>query len=89
MFFVGQCVIVGRRPYELLRWTTSGELLVRDTITSEKRWVDYYQARVIDPHTDGGALLDALSVLRSEDSMDDDCGPSSLKGDHHEQHEGA
>ena len=74
---LGTSVVVDGRVMEVMGLDLSGDMLVRDVLTLKLKWVDYYIARVFDPHEDGGALLEAMGAL-----TDDDVAPSEEEETH-------
>jgi hypothetical protein len=85
---VGDVVVVRGRAYDVVRITSTGDVLCRDVITLESKWVDFYVGGLVDPHENPGALLDALSHVRpkpdeietslenpSEEPSSEDLGP--------------
>ena len=63
----GSSVVVDGRVCDAVRITPEGDVFVRNVLTLECRWVDYYLCDVIDPHKHPGALLDAIAALESSD----------------------
>jgi len=64
---LGTSVVVEGRVMEVMGLDPDGDMLVRDVLTLKLKWVDYYITRVIDPHKDGGALLEAMGALTDDD----------------------
>jgi hypothetical protein len=59
----GDYVVVDGRLVEVMELDCTGDMLIRDALTLKLRWVDFYVARVIDPHGEDGAILEALSMI--------------------------
>ena len=71
MFGVGASVVVMGRLCDVVYIAHTGDVQVRDVITLELRWYDYFVCRLLDPHENPGALLEAMSTLRNDCEKND------------------
>lgn len=63
--------VVAGRLVEVLDMDPEGYILVKDLITLESVWRDYYLVNYIDPNENPGAVLEAMSTLLNKDETDD------------------
>ena len=71
MFKVGASVVVKGRLCDVMCIGLGGDVLVRDVINLELHWYDYFVVQVLDPNENPGALLEAMSNLRSDEGPND------------------
>jgi hypothetical protein len=64
---VGDTVVINQEAYDVVRIEANGDVLVQHIDTQELKWVDFYVGGLRDPHTDHGAILEALSSLGGVD----------------------
>ena len=64
---IGSTLVIDGRFCEVMLIAPSGDVQVRDVITLELRWTDYFVHRFIDPNKNPEALLDAMSTIRTDD----------------------
>ena len=55
--------MVNGRPYEVLAVRRGGDIRVKDVMTGDVMWIDWFAVRAIDPHSKPEAVLEALAEL--------------------------
>lgn len=68
---VGTSVVVMGRLCDVVTITPTGAVQVRDVISMELRWYDYYSFRMLNPHENPEAVLIALSLLEEGEVLRD------------------
>ena len=68
---VGTSVVVMGRLCDVVTIAPTGDVQVRDVISMELRWYDYYSFRMLNPHENPEAVLIALSLLEKDEVVRD------------------
>lgn len=59
----GRAIVYRGEAYDIVRITRSGDVLIRNFLTQEEIWIDYFHHGFKDPYADPGALLEALAQI--------------------------
>lgn len=73
---VGGCLLVNGRVYDVVAVRDStGDIAVRDILTNDVTWIDWFTVRAVDPHSNPGAVLEVLAGLDPTERVNEERRP--------------